>query len=114
MKSLDTSLQNAGTNKFTNSKGKNYKVENTGVDTIYTTIITPIPVQGAGKDLNLTGNTDTKNKAIEDQIKNCQTGETIDIGYGTYTKGADGNFTSHLGTVYTQDELLNAHKFTDA
>lgn len=114
MKSLDTSLKEAGNTEFTNSKGKNYTIKNTNIDSKYTTIITPIPVQGAGKDLNLSGNTDTKNKAIEDQIKNCQTGETIDIGYGTYTKGADGNFTSHLGTVYTQDELLNAHKFTDA
>ena len=114
MKSLDTSLKEAGNTEFTNSKGKKYTIENTSIDSKYTTIITPIPVQGAGKDLNLTGDTDTKNKAIEDQIKNCQTGETIDIGYGTYTKGANGNFTSHLGTVYTQDELLNAHKFTDA
>lgn len=114
MKSLYTSLKEAGTTEFTNSKGKNYSVKNGNEDAKYTTIITPIPVQGAGKDLNLTGDTDSKNKAIEDQIRNCQTGEAIDIGYGTYTKGADGSFTSHLGTIYTQDELLNAHKFTDA
>lgn len=114
MKSLYTSLKDAGSTQFTNSKGKNYTVKNGNEDTNYTTIITPIPVQGAGKDLNLSGDKNADNKAIEEQIKNSQTGEAIDIGNGTYTKGADGNFTSHLGIIYTQEELLNTCKSTDA
>ena len=109
MKSLYTSLQNAGANDFTNSKGKNYTVKNTSEDTKYTTIITPIPVQGAGKDLNLSGDASTQNQAIRAQIENCQVGEAIDIGNGTYTKGADGNFTSDLGQIFTALDLMKSH-----
>ena len=109
MKSLYTSLQNAGATNFTNSKGKNYTVKNTSEDTKYTTIITPIPVQGAGKDLNLSGDASTQNQAIRAQIENCQVGEAIDIGNGTYTKGADGNFTSDLGQIFTALDLMKSH-----
>ena len=109
MKSLYTSLQNAGATDFTNSKGKNYTVKNTSEDTKYTTIITPIPVQGAGKDLNLSGDASTQNQAIKAQIENCQVGEAIDIGNGTYTKGADGNFTSDLGQIFTALDLMKSH-----
>lgn len=109
MKSLYTSLQNAGATNFTNSKGKNYTVKNTSEDTKYTTIITPIPVQGAGKDLNLSGDASTQNQAIRAQIENCQVGEAIDIGNGTYTKGANGNFTSDLGQTFTALDLMKSH-----
>lgn len=109
MKSLYTSLQNAGATNFTNSKGKNYTVKNTSEDTKYTTIITPIPVQGAGKDLNLSGDASKQNQAIKAQIENCQVGEAIDIGNGTYTKGADGNFTSDLGQIFTALDLMKSH-----
>lgn len=110
MKSLYTSLKEAGTTEFTNSKGKNYTVKNGNEDAKYTTVITPIPVQGAGKDLNLTGDKDADNRAINEQIKNCQTGEAIDIGNGTYTKGADGNFTSDLGQIFTEFDLQKIHR----
>ena len=109
MKSLYTSLKEAGATVFTNSKGKSYTIKNGNEDAKYTTIITPIPVQGAGKDLNLTGDKDADNRAINEQIRNCQTGEAIDIGNGTYTKGADGNFTSDLGQIFTEFDLQKIH-----
>lgn len=109
MKTLYKSLKDAGVSEITNSKNQKHTIKNANENASYTAPITPIPIRGAGTDLNLSGNIQENNTAITNNIKNCQVGQAIDIGNNTYVKGADGNFTSDLGQVFTEFELMEIH-----
>lgn len=109
MKTLYKSLKDAGVSEITNSKNQKHTIKNANENASYTAPITPIPIRGAGTDLNLSGNIQENNTAITNNIKNCQVGQAIDLGNNTYVKGTDGNFTSDLGQVFTEFELMKIH-----
>ncbi len=109
MKTLYASLKEADATEFTNSKNQKYTVKNGNEDSNYTTVITPVPIKGAGNDTELTGDIANDNAVILEAIDNCQNGQVIDLGNATYTKGADGNFTSDLGQIFTANQLKQIH-----
>ena len=105
MQALYSSLKDAGSTEFKNSKNQKYTVQNVKEDKNYTTVMTPIPFKGAGQNIDsgLSGNALTS--AILNMIDTCQPGQTIDIADATYTKGYDGKFVSDRGRIFEEKEL---------